>query len=303
MSTNLRNQSSFDWVAHGALFTVAWLYAINYFVAKGIFEFLPPAGAVGVRTGAAAVLFVITGIATGKFRLLDSRKDWMTIILCSLFGVVLNQNFFLAGLDRTTEVNASVIMTITPVIVVLISVGLGRERLNWMGGVGLIIALLGAGILSLNGRTLSIGSDTVLGDLFIFINAASYAGYLVLVQPLMRKYHFLTIMPWLLLFACLVNIPFGMSDILTASWTDMPVSIRWSLLYLVVGVTYLVYALNAFGLSRISASQVGIYIYLQPVIVSLLAAFLPNKDITLSQVGCMLLVCAGVGMVVYRKKR
>lgn len=303
MKSHSAGSPRFDWLAHGALMIVAWLYAANYFIAKGIFAYLAPAGAVGIRTSIAAGLFLITSLLSGTFKFLESKQDWITLLFCALFGVVLNQNFFLAGLELTTEVNASVIMTITPVLVVLISVALRQERLNMLAVTGLGIALIGAIVLSLNGRSLSIGTDTVLGDLLIFINASSYAGYLVLVQPLMRKYHVLTIMPWLLLAAVFANLPFGFSDIMTANWTDMPGRIQWSLAYLVIGVTFLVYGLNAFGLSRISASQVGIYIYLQPVIVSLLAAFLPNKHITWIQVGCMLLVCIGVGMVVYRKKR
>lgn len=288
--------------AHLALLTVALIYAGNYFIAKGIFEQLAPAGAVALRSAASAIIFYLLARFQGVFQQMEDKKDLLRLVVCALFGAVLNQNFFLAGLARTTEVNAAVIMTTTPVMVFLVSVLLKTEQLTWIKSVGLGIALTGAIILSLNGRSVVVGADTLLGDLMVMTNAACYAIYLVLIKPLMKKYHVLTIMSWLMGMAAIINVPFGLPDILAADWQQMNSSTYWGLAYLIIAVTNLAYGLNAYGLTRVSPSSVGVYIYLQPVIVSVLAAFLPNKHITLVQFACMLLVCLGVGLVAYRKK-
>lgn len=288
--------------AHAALATVALIYAGNYFIAKEVFQELSPAGAVALRTGGSALIFYVIATFTGLLQKIDNRADLIRIVACALFGAVLNQNFFFAGLDRTTEVNAAVIMTTTPVMVFLVSVMLRTEKLTWVKIAGLGIALSGAIILSMNGRSVSLGTDTLTGDLLILANASCYAVYLVLVKPLMSKYNVLTIMTWLLGLAAIVNVPFGIPDIMAAEWHSMSAMTYWGIAYLIIAVTNLAYGLNAYGLTRVSPSAVGVYIYLQPVIVSVLAAFLPNKDITWVQLLCMLLVCVGVGLVAYRKK-
>lgn len=299
---NLQQRSVTNHGAHAALVTVALIYAGNYFIAKEVFQQLPPAGAVALRTGGSALIFYLIASFSGLLQKIRGREDLLRILACALFGAVLNQNFFFAGLDRTTEVNAAVIMTTTPVMVFLVSVLLKTEKLTWIKSAGLAIALAGAVILSINGRSVSLGSDTLVGDLLILANASCYAIYLVLVKPLMTRYNVLTIMTWFMGLAAIINVPFGLPDIMAADWYTMSDTTFWGIAYLIIAVTNLAYGLNAYGLTRVSPSQVGVYIYLQPVIVSVLAAFLPNKHITWVQLVCMLLVCVGVGLVAYRKK-
>lgn len=288
--------------AHIALLIVALIYAGNYFIAKSVFEQLPPAGAVALRTGGSALIFYLIASFSGLLQKIRGRADIIRILACALFGAVLNQNFFFAGLSRTTEVNAAVIMTTTPVMVFLVSVVLKTEKLSWVKSIGLAVALAGAMVLSLNGRAVSLGADTFVGDMLILANASCYAIYLVLVKPLMARYNVLTIMTWLMGLAAIINVPFGLPDIMAADWQAMDSMTFWGIAYLIIAVTNLAYGLNAYGLTRVSPSSVGVYIYLQPVIVSVLAAFLPNKHITWVQFVCMLFVCVGVGLVAYRKK-
>lgn len=299
---NQQGKRTTDLGPHIALFAVALIYAGNYFIVKGIFDQLSPAGAVALRSVASAFIFYLLARFQGVLQKIESKKDLIRIAGCALFGAVLNQNFFLAGLERTTEVNAAVIMTTTPVMVFLVSVILKTEKLSWIKSIGLGIALTGAIILSLNGRSVEVGLDTFAGDMMVLTNAACYAIYLVMVKPLMAKYHVLTIMTWLMGLAAIINVPFGLPDIMAADWQAMDGMTYLGIAYLIIAVTNLAYGLNAYGLTRVSPSAVGVYIYLQPVIVSILAAFLPNKTITWVQLGCMLLVCIGVGLVAYRKK-
>lgn len=299
---NLRRRSTTQVGAHAALTAVALIYAGNYFIAKEVFQQLSPAGAVALRTGGSAFIFFLVAASTSQLQKITNRSDLIRIMACALFGAVLNQNFFFAGLNRTTEVNAAVIMTTTPVMVFLVAVFLNTEKLTWIKIAGLGIALAGAVILTINGRDVSLGMDTMTGDLLILANASSYAIYLVLVKPLMARYNVFTIMTWLMGLAAIINVPFGIPDIMAAEWQTMSSTTFWGIAYLIIAVTNLAYGLNAYGLTRVSPSAVGVYIYLQPVIVSVLAAFLPNKGITWVQLGCMLFVCVGVGLVAYRKK-
>ncbi|MDP5170624.1 MAG: DMT family transporter [Bacteroidia bacterium] len=291
-----------DLKAHGALLTVALLYGGNYFVAKGVFDFLSPAGAVAIRTGGSALLLILLGTGMGRLVKVPPRKDIYRLILCAFFGAILNQNLFFAGLARTTEVNASVIMTTSPIFVFLVAYLARAEVLNLPKIIGLIVSFSGALLLSVAGRTIDLEADTLVGDLLVVSNACSYAIYLVLVQPLMKRYDVITIMAWIFGLAALINVPFGVPAIMAADWAAMDWTVYGRLAYLVLGVTVLAYSLNAYALKRVPSSQVGVYIYLQPVIVSVLAAFLPNKHIGWMQMLCMMLVFVGVALVTYGKK-
>ena len=126
-----------DLLAHTALFVVALIYGANYFIAKGLFQWLAPAGVVGLRTAGAALIFGAVGYARGWLQLPANRADWIRLLACTFFGAVINQHLFLGGLSRTLEVNASVIMTTSPVFVVIVAVILRQESISAMRIAGL----------------------------------------------------------------------------------------------------------------------------------------------------------------------
>ena len=107
--------------------------------------------------------------------------------------------------------------------------------------------------------------STLLGDVCILINAASYALYLVLVKPLMRKYSAVTIMAWTFLFGTVMVLPFGAHETAKVDWQGLAMGQWIAIAFVVLLVTFVVYLLNTWALRRVEPSVVGTYIYLQPV--------------------------------------
>lgn len=303
MRANTRPQGLFSprLLAHLALGSVALIYGLNYFIAKTVFEVLDPAGAVAIRTLGSALLFWLAAAWLRK-PLLPAQKDRWRLVLCALLGVILNQNLFFAGLSRTLEVNASVLMTTSPLFLFLATWLMRSERMSGLKMLGLALAFGGAFLLTATGKAIEWGGSQWWGDLLVLANAATYAVYLVVVRPLMGRYHVAQVMLWVFGISVVANLPFGIADILAANWQAAAWQHYAALAYVVIAVTVMAYGLNAFALQTLPSSQVGIYIYLQPVIVALLAAFLPTKSINWWQVACMALVIAGVALVSYRKK-
>lgn len=288
-------------LAHLALGSVALIYGLNYFIAKTVFEVLDPAGAVAIRTLGSALLFWLAAAWLRK-PMWPAKEDRWRLVLCALLGVILNQNLFFAGLSRTLEVNASVLMTTSPLFLFLATYLMRSERMNGWKMLGLTLAFGSAFLLTATGKAIEWGGTQWWGDLLVLANAATYAVYLVMVRPLMGRYHVMQVMMWVFGISVLANLPFGLADILAADWQAAGWQHHAALAYVVLAVTVLAYGLNAFALQTLPSSQVGIYIYLQPVIVAVLAAFLPNKIITWWQISCMAFVIAGVALVSYRKK-
>lgn len=288
-------------LAHLALLAVGLIYALNYFLAREVFAEIPPLGMVALRTLGSTLIFLLI-TSGGTHERIQSRKDYGRLALCAVFGAGLNQVMFFQGLSLTVEVNASILMTTSPLFVFLVAFVLRSEPLTGRKVLGLLLAFCGALLLSLRGRSLDLGAQTLLGDLLVTLNAASYGMYLVLVRPLMQKYQTFTVVMWVFGFGCLITVPIGLPDLLRVDWATVSIGGYLRALYIIVFVTVGTYSLNGWALKRVSAAGVGVYIYLQPVLVALLSLGWASQPISWLQTAYMLLVFVGVYLVTYRKK-
>jgi len=263
-------------LAHISLFLANLIYAINYTFAKDVMpDFIQPSGFILLRVIGAVTLFSIMYFLFVKQKV-DS-KDIIRLAICGIFGVAINQLFFFKGLNITTPINAAIIMTSNPVLVIIMSAVILHEKLNIRKGIGIALGLIGASALILNGGSLSGNTDFLLGNTFVFINAISYGLYLVLVKPLMQKYHPITVMFYVFSFGFLYVLPFGYGELSTVEWSGFPPRIMWEVAFVVVCTTVVAYLLNSSALKQLNPSTVSIYIYTQPVLATLFAIF-RNSD-------------------------
>jgi drug/metabolite transporter (DMT)-like permease len=283
--------------AHIALFLVALIYGANYTIAKIVMDggYLHPISFILLRIVSAALLFWFFHTAYVKEKV--ARKDMGRLALCGLFGVALNQLFFLLGLNWTTPINASLIMTTTPILVLVVSALLLGERITSVKIIGIVLGALGAGTLIAYGKSINFGSTGLLGDLMIFINASSYGLYLVLVKNLMKKYHPITVTKWVFTFGLLYVIPISTPYIIHTDWASFSMNIWLAVGYVLLFTTFFAYLFNAYALSIVSPSIVSIYIYLQPLLATLIAVLWGSDLLTVVKVGAGLLIFVGVYLV------
>lgn len=284
-------------LVHLALFTVALIYGANYTIAKEVMPlYISPSATILMRVlGATALFWLLVG---GKRLVLKDRKEKIILVLSAIFGVVVNQLLFFEGLARTTPINAALIMTTTPLLVLVVSAVSGGEKFTFLKAVGVGLGLLGAGMLiSSKSVAGSITFDFNLGDLFILLNATSYAIYLVIAKPLLKKYSALSVSKWLFTIALPFVLPFGFSDLGTTNFQEMPTEIYAGLGYIVLFTTFFAYLLNAWALRSVSSSVVGIYIYLQPVLATFIAVALDKDALTTNKLVWAACIFLGVFLV------
>lgn len=287
--------------AHLAVFGANLIYGVNYTVAKDVMpEFVTPNGFILIRVLGAFLMFWLLGFGM-KISQKIERKDWPRIALAGLFGVAVNQLFFFQGLSLTTPINAAIIMTINPVMVLLIAAIVLRNKITLTKTAGILLGLSGAIMLTVykNGVLAipSFSQDTVLGDSLVLINATSYALYLVIVKPLMTKYQPVTIVKWVFTFGLIYVLPFGVTEVVAFNWSNFPVYIYGEIAFVVVGTTFFAYLFNMYGLKKLSPSVVSIYIYLQPFLATLFALAWGSDSLSLSQIMAAALVFGGVYLV------
>lgn len=288
-------------LAHLALFGANLIYGINYTVAKDVMpDFVQPLGFIVMRVCGAVILFWL--FYRFFFYEKVKAKDMVRLALCGLFGVAINQMLFFEGLNLTTPINAAVIMVINPILVLVFAGIISTERLTFRKWLGIGLGAAGAIMLITNGGKLSISQDHILGNTLVLINATSYAIYLVLVKSLMQKYQPITVISWVFLFGVLVVVPFGWNEFVAIEWTTMPNLIKWEIAFVIVGTTFLAYLFNIYGLKRLNPSTVSTYIYLQPVLASVVAIVAQSDQLSATKVISALFIFVAVYLVSKQQK-
>ncbi|MBT8253516.1 MAG: EamA family transporter [Flavobacteriaceae bacterium] len=288
--------------AHLALLGANLIYGGNYLIAKGVMPGkIGPSAFVFIRIVAASILFWLIRMYV---REPIAKKDVGRLILCGLLGVATNQLFFFHGLNLTSPIDASIIITSIPVMVLVFSAILLKERITITKTLGLVIGGIGALLLVAYGKE-SGGTGSILGNVFVLINTTSYALYLVIVKPLMSKYKPLTVISWVFLFGFFFMFPFGIGDFLSTDFSRFDTGTYLAVIYVVLGTTFLAYLLNIYALNYVSPAVNGSYVYLQPAVTFILVsayAYLLNdeqyaQDINLVKAFSCLLVISGVYLI------
>lgn len=290
-------------LAFFALFFVNLLYGINYVVAKGLMPgVIGASGFIVLRVLGAALLFwPVWLLKREKVAWSDAGR----LVLCGISGVAVNQLMFFHGLMRTSPMHASIIMVATPILVLVLSGILIGERITRYKSLGVTCGAIGALMLIFLGNSSGVESS-LLGDLFILINATSYAVFLVVVKPLMSKYSAITVMAWCFLIASVIVVPFGAHDLALVHWSALTHAQIGGLLFVVIMVTFVAYMLNTWALRFVQPSVAGTFIYLQPVLALVATLFLTSdSDLGLgwTQGLSALLIFMGVWLVGRRDRK
>lgn len=253
------------------------IYGINHTIAKGVMpHFIQPFGFILVRIVGAAVLFWSLSFFLPKETI--EKKDYGRLLICALLGMGINMLLFFKALELSTPINSAVLITIVPIIVVVLSVVFLKDRITSVKGVGILLGLIGALVLILMGAEQRQDAPNIpLGNFFHLVNAISYAGYLVLVQKLLQKYHFVTVLKWLFAIGIFIVFPLSINQFLEVEWKALPLNVYGAIVFVVLGTTFCTYLFNAYALTKLKASTVSAFAYAQPLI-GILFAIMVGKD-------------------------
>ncbi len=243
-----------------------------------------------------AVLLPLSLVLFGR-RALPHRADLLPLAFFAFLGIVLNQGLFLVGLQRSTPMNAGLVICLIPVFAYSVAVLGKREAFHPRRALGVVVALAGA-IPLFVARGADLGAEHAFGNLLMAGNALCYAVYLVYSKPLLKRmpplvlvaWVYVLSLPWLPLFAWGNELAPRAAS--TGAW--------WSLVYVIVFPTILAYALNTYALARVEASTTAFFVFAQPVITALAAWALlrevPTPALGLAAIGLFI----GMALVVKR---
>lgn len=279
------------------------IYGLNHTIAKGIMpHYVQPFGFIILRVLGAAILFWLISPLGPKERI--DRKDYLRIILCAFLGMGLNMLVFFKGLSLSTPINSAVLITTTPIIVLVLSAIILKEKISSRKIIGIGIGLLGALGLILFGTEVRIDAPNIpMGNFLILLNSIFYGSYLVVVKVLVSKYHPFTFMKWLFSLGVLICLPFGYDEFMQISWTTLPFEAYWGITFVILGTTFCTYLFNIFALSQLKASTLSAFVYVQPLVGIGYAILTGQDNLTLIKVVASCFVLVGVYLVSKKSKR
>ncbi len=284
--------------AHIALLAVGIIYGLNYSIAKLVMNggYVGPSGFILFRV-LFGVLFFTALLRSKVFYFPFTKSEWIRIAICGALGVAINQLSFFRGLEITSPINAALILTLTPMIVLILSFLFRREVFKWYKLLGVLSGAFGAALLITNGFKTIEFSAFNKGDLLVFVNVVSYASYLIVVVPLIQKYDALVVVRAVFLLGLLYVTPFGIQEALMVDWSQFDLNVLVSFSYVLLCTTGLAYWLNAYALKIVSAPIVSIYIYLQPLVAALAGLYFGQHHLTLLHLTTGILIFGGIIMI------
>jgi drug/metabolite transporter (DMT)-like permease len=288
--------------SHLALLVTNIIYGLNYVIAKGIMpDYMMPRAIIFLRVSVTVLIFWILHFIFPSEKV--EKRDFFKLAICAVFGVAFNQILFFEGLNLSTPINASIIITVIPVVILIFSHVFLKEKVTGIKVFGIILGAAGALMVILSSGKGEFGSNTMLGDFMIFINSVSWALYLVLIKPLMEKYNSITIMKWIFTFGLIIIFPFTFNSFSGTTLSSIPFHIWMSVSFVVFAATIIAYFLNNYSLKTVSASVNGIYIYLQPLVASVVAILFGKDQLTVIKTIAAILIMTGVFFVTRRNHR
>lgn len=281
-----------------ALLIAALIYGVTYTIAKDVMNVgVGPFGFILIRIIGSVIVFWILGSFIKDAKKIE-KQDLRKIAVAAFFGIALNMLSFFKGLSMTTPISASVIMVTSPIMVLIFSSLIIKERIPNFRILGVFIGLIGAVLLIIYGQETANGaSNAMMGNLLVFVNASSYALYLVLVKGIISKYNPIVFIKWLYLFGLIYALPFGFNELVSVPWETITPNIHLKILFVVIFTSCVTYLFNLYALSKLKPTTVSVFIYLQPVIASLYALSVGSDSLNMTKIGATLLIFAGVFLV------
>jgi drug/metabolite transporter (DMT)-like permease len=285
---------------------VSIIYGLTFTIAKDVMpKYVDSKGFILLRVGGSTILFWLVWLFTRSPKTVHNEKidraDFPRIIWTAFFVVALNMLSFFKGLTLTTPISASVIMVSTPMIALVLSAIIIKERVRKRMVFGIVFGLIGTTFLILYGKSVGNATNASLGNFLVFVNASSYGLYLVLVKKLMDKYNTFTFVKWIYLIGFLMVLPFGWDEFEAVNWALLPIDIYWKIGFVVIFSTFLTYLLNLLSMKELKPTTIAVFVYLQPVFATIFAISLGKDELTLVKIVSAILIFTGVYLVTQKK--
>lgn len=286
---------------HGSMLGANVMWGLMSPVAKFVMVggAVTPLVVTDLRITGAMVLFWIASFFQKPERV--APKDLLKLLGASLLAIVFNQGCFIFGVGLTSPVDASIITTSMPLLVMVLAAIYLKEPITGKKVLGIAVGATGALLLILGSHQVSeakaAGNHYIWGDLLVLLAQFSYALYFVLFKNFVNKYSLITIMKWMFTYAFICALPFSYNDLLHTEWKSLQNTEIGALVFIVVGSTFISYVLIVIGQKNLRPTVAGMYNYVQPLVASIVAVCWGMDTFNFVKIISVALIFGGVYLV------
>ncbi len=254
------------------------------------------------RVVGACLLFWVASLFAKKEQV--PTHDKLMFAGAAIFGLLLNQCCYTMGLSLTSPINASIVTTSMPIFAMLLSALILKEPITGKKAIGVLMGCSGALMLILTSAAhVSNKVGDIRGDLLCLFAQFSFALYLSLFNPLIKRYNVFTINRYMFTWATLMLLPFTFGETAATVRSSLTMKTWLEVGYVVCVGTFFCYILTMVGQRTLRPTVVSVYNYVQPI-VSVLASLLMGIGVFKSTHAlAVILVFTGVWLVTKSRAR
>jgi drug/metabolite transporter (DMT)-like permease len=290
--------------AYVVLIVANIVYGSSYAVSRVVLEHMGPATLSFLRLAIGSLVLVPLALAQRRDDVRLSRADRWNIFWMGLSGFAGAFAFGNWGLRRSTATNASLLITVEPVSLILLSPLVLGEHLTRREGMGALLTVVGAAVVVLNGIP---GASVAIaphwrGDLLLVLSGLAYAGYSLFGRDVLARHKAVPVTAWSILWGLVVMVPFTVAEWVGGDRPEWTGTIILGTLYLGLVITALGYLLWNWGLERVEAPRLAIFVNIQPLAGALLGVVALHEALTVYTVMGGVLILTGVHTAVLAKR-
>jgi drug/metabolite transporter (DMT)-like permease len=272
------------------------LWAVNFSVIKIALREFTPLSFNGPRLTIASFLLLFF-LWRKEGRLSLPKSDLWKVAVLGIVGNTIYQLFFINGIDRTTASKTSLVMTITPIFIALLSAVFIRERIHWAGWLGILTAFLGLYlVIFCRPAAGPLSSRNLQGDLLILFGNLFWAAYTVFSKPLLDRMSPLRLTAFTLAIGTLFYLPLTIREIAALPWRSLSPRSWSALLFSGVFAVAVSYVIWYSSVKRVGNTKTGIYGNITPVFSVVFAYLFLGESIGLIQIIGTLTIVLGFSL-------
>jgi len=230
-------------------------------------------------------------------------KHWPILILLSVLSVACFNTFIYLGLTITTATNATILQSVIPIAILILSSFFLKEAVSKRQWIGVFISLFGVLVLITKGNLSSLADYTInQGDIFVLVAVLFWATYSILLRYRPAELDGFTFFGITVLFGSIALLPFALIE-----YNYFSAAIVWknsallTILYMAIFPSILAYVFWNRGVSELGAAKAGLFIHLMPCFGLILSSIFLNEKIYLFHFGGILLIFYGIYLAVFTK--
>lgn len=280
------------WRIYLMVLGITALWAGNFIATKFAVMEMPAVLAMAFRTVTAGVLMIPVFFSADRQKAEQHaiRTDFWLLAALGLGGVTLNQLFFTLAMDHTSVAHGSLIISTTPISILLLARLIKQERITARKASGMLLALGGVALIQFTPD--KAGGSHWTGDLFALCGSLAFAMFTVFGKRLTARHNTITINSFAYFGGALLLLPAIFWFVGTENLSAISMRAWLAILYMAVFPSVLCYIGYFHALNHISASRIAVFSYLQPALATMMAVPLLGESVTPALIigGCIALI-------------